>query len=285
MSPLALRGARACVGDWLWLWDAVTTAEREGSWDPFEEYAPHFEYPATAFNPSTTRADTCHFTTTLLLLQNAMSSLLCMNRISAQHRGLRYFDSRAGPSHMAISRHREAVAELDVCIEETRRIRGHEYFLLSQTAAKTQEHAATSTIVVVNIAGFRSDAIIVSRSLLRCFWIGTGLASSMPLHAARTHVPSSTENTFSRAISSYAPSIKTLGHALQRERATENLQGPLLIATMPTTPGDGPGSDSRKPPDLDGVTDEEKQVSNIAGRHLPIERLDLPSVEVRGVTS
>ncbi|RMY30595.1 hypothetical protein D0864_16930, partial [Hortaea werneckii] len=74
----------------------------------------------------------------------------------------------------------------------------------------------------------------------RIWWVGTGVASSLPFHAAGTHSQGSTSNTFSRAISSYAPTLRALIHA--KGRATEFLTGSrpkhnLLLATMETTPG------------------------------------------------
>lgn len=243
-----------------------------------------------------------------------------------------------------LCRHREAVAELDACIQKIRGIAGYERFLLGQTAAEMQECATGDTIAVVNISGIRSDAILVSpaavktlnlprlsasdaevwlgkkwtgrrserpqknkeyldylswlweacvkqildevcnthdtaNGLPRIWWIGTGLASSMPFHAAGTHSSGSTENAFSRAIASYTPSIKALGHGRHRARATESARGSVQIATMPTTPGNGTNPDSRKPAELPGVIEEKKQVMDVAGGHLPVELLDLPSVE------
>ncbi|KAK3934877.1 hypothetical protein QBC46DRAFT_347180 [Diplogelasinospora grovesii] len=195
------------------------------------------------------------------------------------------------------SRRREAVGELDACIREIRGIVGFERFLLGQTVAEMQDCASAGTVVVINIAEIRSDAILVSPTgvvaqgmdgpeigtgpeeqgvyleylswlweacvrqvlvevgggsdltdgLPRIWWLGTGLASSMPFHAAGTHADGSTENTFSRAISSYTPSIKALGYARHRARATENARGSLLIAAMPTTPGNGSTPDAEKP--------------------------------------
>jgi len=49
------------------------------------------------------------------------------------------------------------------------------------------------------------------------WWIGTGVTNSLPFHAAGNHSLGSTRNTFSRAISSYTPTLKALGYA--RERA------------------------------------------------------------------
>ncbi|KAB5581191.1 CHAT domain-containing protein [Coniochaeta sp. 2T2.1] len=240
-------------------------------------------------------------------------------------------------------RRREAVRELDVCIEEIRGIAGFERFLLGQTAAEMQECASGGTIVVVNVARLRSDAILVSPAgikmlnlprltashaevwlgkewtgrrseraqknkeylgylswlwkvcvrqvldevcggggladgLPRIWWLGTGLAGSMPFHAAGTHAAGSTENAFDKVVSSYTPSIKALGYARQRARATENAHGSLLIATMPTTPGNGDPQNPQKPSDLPGAMEETNLMAD-AARHLPIQHLDSPSVE------
>ncbi|KAB5581189.1 hypothetical protein GE09DRAFT_1213598 [Coniochaeta sp. 2T2.1] len=169
------------------------------------------------------------------------------------------------------SRRREALSELDACIQEIRGITGFERFLLGQTAAEMQECASGGTIVVVNVAMLRSDAILVSADAIktvnlprltasdaevwlgkkwtgprseraqknkeyleylswlweacvrqvlvevgggsdladglpRIWWLGTGLASSMPFHAAGTHAAGSTENAFDKVVSSYTPS-------------------------------------------------------------------------------
>ncbi|KAB5511380.1 CHAT domain-containing protein [Coniochaeta sp. 2T2.1] len=119
---------------------------------------------------------------------------------------------------------------------------------------------------------------LATGALPRIWWLGTGFASSMPFHAAGTHTAGSTENAFDRVISSYTPSIKALGHARQRARATANAHGSLLIATMPTTPGSGDPRDPQKPSDLPGVMEETNLITG-AGRHLPTQRLDSPSVE------
>ncbi|GJN78762.1 hypothetical protein PLIIFM63780_002271 [Purpureocillium lilacinum] len=97
-------------------------------------------------------------------------------------------------------------------------------------------------------------------ALPRIWWMGTGHGSSMPFRAAGVHSPDSTENTFSKAVSSYTPSIKTLGYAHHRARITKNTQASLLIATMPTTPAGALHSNTGKLSDLPGVTAEEKVV-------------------------
>ncbi|KAK4242994.1 CHAT domain-containing protein [Corynascus novoguineensis] len=115
--------------------------------------------------------------------------------------------------------------------------------------------------------------------LSRIWWIGTGLGSSMPFHAAGVHSPGSTENAFSKAVSSYTPSIKALEYAQQRAGATDGARGALLIAAMPTTPGQVSQPDAYKPPDLPGVAEEKKKITEIVNGHVPIEPLDLPSVD------
>lgn len=79
--------------------------------------------------------------------------------------------------------------------------------------------------------------------LPRIWWIGVGIASSLPFHAAGDHSISSTDNTLSWAISSYTPTIKALAYArrwqlaLQRDRIDRTAKPHLLIVSMPTTPG------------------------------------------------
>jgi tetratricopeptide (TPR) repeat protein len=103
----------------------------------------------------------------------------------------------------------------------------------------------------------------------RIWWIGTGLANSMPFHAAGTHSVESANNAYSMAISSYAPSIKALAYAQNRAKRTASTQGSLLMAIMPTTPGLR---------DLPGVMLEKDKVLQVVDGHLPTDSLDNPSV-------
>ncbi|KAF9762006.1 hypothetical protein IL306_003591 [Fusarium sp. DS 682] len=88
--------------------------------------------------------------------------------------------------------------------------------------------------------------------LPRVWWIGTGMASSLPFHAAGLHSNNSLylkKNAYAYIISSYTPSIKALGYA--REKATNpkaTAQQPLLLVTMRKTPDmiDLPGVDKEK---------------------------------------
>ena len=75
-------------------------------------------------------------------------------------------------------------------------------------------------------------------SLQRVWWIGSGLATALPFHAAGEHQPGSTDNVLSKAISSYAPSMRFLSYS--RGSRTANNAMPLdriLIVTMSSTPG------------------------------------------------
>ncbi|QKX53215.1 uncharacterized protein TRUGW13939_00291 [Talaromyces rugulosus] len=75
--------------------------------------------------------------------------------------------------------------------------------------------------------------------LPRIWWIGTGLASSFPFHAAGDNLLGSTERTCYWAISSYTPSIKALMYAKERASTittSSSNDRKLLIISMPTTP-------------------------------------------------
>ncbi|KJZ74126.1 hypothetical protein HIM_06575 [Hirsutella minnesotensis 3608] len=233
-----------------------------------------------------------------------------------------------------VNQRRAAVAELDACIRDIRTMPGHQRFLLGQTIAEMQECAAAGCIVVVNVTDTRSDAILVSRRVVkamkltalsasdlrtwlskdwtgrrergkkndeylaylswlwdagvaqileqvraicdapehgglpRLWWIGSGLASSLPLHAAGMHSTNSTANAYSQVISSYTPSIKALAYSRSRAERVQDTRGPLLIATMPTTPG------LRK---LPGVIEEKECVLGAVDGHLPVNVLEMAS--------
>ncbi|KAI6777887.1 uncharacterized protein J7T54_000025 [Emericellopsis cladophorae] len=90
------------------------------------------------------------------------------------------------------------------------------------------------------------------QKLPRVWWIRSGLASSMPLHAATENFKeSSRNNVYSRTISSYVPSLQLLRASRDRilDVQTQSASSPdedrrrrpgnLLLATMATTPGFG----------------------------------------------
>ncbi|KAJ6439162.1 putative reverse transcriptase [Purpureocillium lavendulum] len=115
-------------------------------------------------------------------------------------------------------------------------------------------------------------------ALPRIWWIGTGLGSSMPFHAAGMHSPGSTENALSKAVSSHTPSIKILGYAHRRARITKTSEVSLLIATMPTTPANASHPVAGKLCDLPAVVTEEQRVRDLLGENIPVQLLKSPSV-------
>ncbi|RKL22757.1 hypothetical protein BFJ72_g14654 [Fusarium proliferatum] len=105
------------------------------------------------------------------------------------------------------------------------------------------------------------------QELPRVWWIGTGLASSLPFHAAADSSMGPTCNTLSRVISSYTPTIKALRHARTRE-ATRVEKHSVLLVAMPKTPGYN---------DLPAVYAEESAIRAAIRDLHPIEPLMHPS--------
>jgi tetratricopeptide (TPR) repeat protein len=105
-------------------------------------------------------------------------------------------------------------------------------------------------------------------NLPRVWWIGTGLASSFPFHAACD--VSAGENTFCRVLSSYTTSIKALIHARERvsiSTKSNETTPKLLMVTMAKTPGAN---------DLPGVKAEKSTVLGALGNSVHVEVLDQP---------
>ncbi|KAK4113092.1 hypothetical protein N656DRAFT_836594 [Canariomyces notabilis] len=115
-----------------------------------------------------------------------------------------------------------------------------------------------------------------ANGLLRVWWIGSGMAGSMPFHAAGIHRTGSTETAYHRAVSSYAPSIKALAHAGKRAKETEATHGSLLAVSMLTTPAE---KDRKPPPSLPGATLEKDKVLEVTKGRLPVRHLAQPSVD------
>ncbi|GCB17381.1 nephrocystin-3 [Aspergillus awamori] len=104
-----------------------------------------------------------------------------------------------------------------------------------------------------------------SARLPRISWIGCGMASLLPFHAAGDRTPGSNEHTFSYAISSYSLSIKTMFQA--RAKSREGIPGvhpALLMVGMPTT--DGHAS-------LPGVEDEIQEIAEVVEPSFTVKSL------------
>jgi tetratricopeptide (TPR) repeat protein len=107
-----------------------------------------------------------------------------------------------------------------------------------------------------------------TEDLPRVWWIGTGLASSFPFHAA--YDISTGENTFCRVLSSYTPSIKALLHAREQaptSTSSNDDHSKLPMVTMAKTPGAN---------DLPGVEAERSTVLGALGPSVQVEILDQP---------
>lgn len=114
--------------------------------------------------------------------------------------------------------------------------------------------------------------------LPRIWWIGSGLGSRMPFHAAGKHTSDSIENVLSVAISSYTPSIRALAYSQRRAEPRHGVQGSLLLVTMPTTPGDGTGEGAKSMSGLPNVLKETKMVIEL-GKGMKIDLRESPSSE------
>lgn len=106
------------------------------------------------------------------------------------------------------------------------------------------------------------------RALPRIWWIGTGLASSMPFHAAGDHRPRSDKNLFKRVLSSYTPSIKALAYSRQRPQKSDVYGDSVLLATMTASPGQA---------DLGGVEGEKEAILEVLPAHFKSDIQDSPS--------
>ena len=121
--------------------------------------------------------------------------------------------------------------------------------------------------LVLDELGFSKPSI--NLELPRIWWIGTGLAGSLPFHAAGDHSASSVENTLSYAISSYTPTIKALRHSREKARIEFDKHSVLLV-TMPKTPGRD---------DLPGVESEEKAICDAVKNPHSVQPLIQPSAD------
>ena len=101
-------------------------------------------------------------------------------------------------------------------------------------------------------------------------WVGGGLTSLLPLHAAGDHQLGSTENTMSHIVSSYAPSLKVLQFSQKKTWTPPTTDGAKnLIITMHKTRGHA---------DLN-VKEEVAAIKKHVGSSATIEVLETPWAE------
>jgi CHAT domain-containing protein len=107
------------------------------------------------------------------------------------------------------------------------------------------------------------------QTLPRVWWIGCGLASSMPFHAAGVHAHGSLDNALSRVISSYTPSVKALEYSRSQNkhvRSNHPAQDQMLITLMPKTPKGA--NDKESLGALEGVLKEKEMILSIVSPYV-----------------
>jgi CHAT domain-containing protein len=127
--------------------------------------------------------------------------------------------------------------------------------------------------LVLDELGYHAVSSVESLDALpRIWWIGTGLASSLPFHAAGDNTAGQTENAYYCVVSSYTPTIKALKYAKQRVISyAKSCSGPpkILIVTMATTPGAD---------ELPKAEPERSEVIAAVGASTIVKALDQPNV-------
>jgi tetratricopeptide (TPR) repeat protein len=74
----------------------------------------------------------------------------------------------------------------------------------------------------------------------RVWWIGCGLLTILPIHAAGYHDSSSNQSAIDRVISSYTPTLKSLSYARERHASAESLESQkVMLVGMAKTPEQG----------------------------------------------
>ena len=117
-----------------------------------------------------------------------------------------------------------------------------------------------------------------SHELLRVWWIGTGIASSLPFHAAGQYIEDFensrvSENTLSQIIPSYTPTIKALSYArssASRAAKINSSETSILVVTMPSTP---------EHKSLPGVEKEKLAIQEITTDICKVKALESPMAE------
>jgi tetratricopeptide (TPR) repeat protein len=108
--------------------------------------------------------------------------------------------------------------------------------------------------------------------LPRIWWIGTGLANTFPFHSAGDVAAGIAESTYSRAVSSYTPTVKALQYSRGRASPTASISSKrdawrALVVTMPTTPCANP---------LEGTKKEKAEVVEALEPFVSVESLEHP---------
>jgi len=267
-----------------------------------------------------------------------------------QRKASQKIDSHNGPVwRMLLKERREAIEEIEICVQRIRKETTHKRFLLGPEIEEVKKASGPGPLVLVNVTDISADALIVSpneikatrlpefleraapstvkqeiesyeslsrgdynrdiesettshlesdhlswlwtncvklilkelgtynipahKSLPRVWWVGTGIASSLPFHAAGEAFGKSTENTLSHIVPSYTQSIKALLYSrsqILRSAKHKKQKCSMMIVAMPQTPGQRP---------LPGADEEAKAIENVSKLVYSVEVLSQPTAE------
>jgi CHAT domain-containing protein len=117
--------------------------------------------------------------------------------------------------------------------------------------------------------------IFKSSELPRVCWIGSGIATNFPFHAASGNFNNANEDTLNRIVSSYSSTIKTLSYSQSRAIETAHTGGDqhssIAVVSMPTTPGYRP---------LEGAEKESGIIKEICSIKYSFRSLDSPTANL-----
>lgn len=129
-----------------------------------------------------------------------------------------------------------------------------------------------SNCVKLILDELKSMDLSVSAGVPRVWWIGSGIASYFPFHAAGSFLDGLAENALDRVVSSYTPTIKALAYSrsANSSRAINNKNASILVVTMPTTPGHK---------SLSGVDREKAAIEQACKGTFSCDELRLPTAD------
>ncbi len=188
-------------------------------------------------------------------------------------------NSRQAPSsfHQKLGRYRNIdYKKYERDIEND--MEGNNYIKLDANAGFEHMSWLWSSCVVPILEEVKNSQASDSNELLRVWWIGTGIASSFPFHAAGRSIKDfensqDSENTLSQIVPSYTPTIKALSYArscASRAAKINSSEASILVVTMPSTP---------EHQSLPGVEKEKLAIQKITTDICKIKALESPMAE------
>jgi tetratricopeptide (TPR) repeat protein len=123
---------------------------------------------------------------------------------------------------------------------------------------------------IIGILAGENSSVTKSSEPLHICWIGTGLGSRLPFHAAGDHLAGAGYDVLSCTVSSYTPTFKAFAETVMNSGSNEavNYTNNLLLVSMPTTPGEV---------GLSKVTEEEAEIKARLEPRVKVDVLDRPS--------